>query len=111
MIFDPVDLRNGGSKAKFDVEVDGEVHFPVAPPKPSENRDKPIFCSKNFAETNFFRRKTKRWESSETRFGKVSGQTEPSSGGKRPFKVCDFFFRFCVFGIFVASKRRTELNL
>ena len=29
----------------------------------------------------------KRRESSETRFDKVSRQSEPSSGGKRPFKV------------------------
>ena len=36
----------------------------------------------------FRRRKMKCWESSETRFGKVSGRSEPSSRGKRPFKVC-----------------------
>ena len=29
----------------------------------------------------------KRWESSETRFGKVSRRSEPCSRGKRPFKV------------------------
>ena len=28
------------------------------------------------------------WGSSETRFGQVPGQSEPSSRGKRPFKVC-----------------------
>ena len=40
----------------------------------------------------FRRRKMKCRESSETRFPKVSRRTEPSSGGKRPFKVCNFFF-------------------
>ena len=32
-------------------------------------------------------RKMKCWGSSETRFGQVSGQSEPCSGGKRPLKV------------------------
>ena len=36
-------------------------------------------------------RKMKCWGSSETRFGQVSGQSEPSSGGKRTFKVCKHF--------------------
>ena len=35
----------------------------------------------------FRRRKMKCRESSETRFGQVSRQSEPCSGGKRPFKV------------------------
>ena len=39
----------------------------------------------------------KRWESSETRFGRVSRRSEPCSRGKRPFEVSknfrDFFFR------------------
>ena len=36
----------------------------------------------------YFRlQKIKCWESSETRFGKVSRRSEPSSRGKRPFKV------------------------
>ena len=42
---------------------------------------------KNFDQTNFRRRKMKRRESSETRFPKVWGRMEPSSGGKRPFKI------------------------
>ena len=53
--------------------------------------------------TNFFvdffffrRRKMKCRGSSETRFPKVSGQTEPSSGGKRTFKVCK---EISVFGV------------
>ena len=37
------------------------------------------------------RRKMKCWESSETRFPKVWGRTEPSSRGKRPVKVLQKF--------------------
>ena len=33
------------------------------------------------------------WESSETRFPKVSRRSEPSSGGKRPFKISDLAVR------------------
>ena len=39
----------------------------------------------------FRRRKMKCWESSETRFPKVWGRTEPSSRGKRPDKVLQKF--------------------
>ena len=49
------------------------------------------FSSKNFAKKNFRRRKMKCWESSETRFPKVWGRTEPSSRGKRPAKVLQKF--------------------
>ena len=43
---------------------------------------------------NCFRhRKMKRRESPETRFGKVSSQSEPSSGGKRPFEVWKSHYR------------------
>ena len=42
MNFGRTDLRIGGSKAKFDVQVAGEVRFPIAPPKPSENYEKPL---------------------------------------------------------------------
>ena len=50
----------------------------------SKNVFDEIFCRKFF----LWRRKMKCRGSSETRFPKVSGQTEPSSGGKRIFKVC-----------------------
>ena len=53
MIFDRTDLRIGGSRTKFDVEVDGKVHFAVAPPKPHEINEKLISRSKNFVEQNF----------------------------------------------------------
>ena len=53
MIFRRTDLRIGGSRAKFDVEADGEVHLAVAPPKPINVNEKLIFRSKNFVENNF----------------------------------------------------------
>ena len=42
----------------------------------------------NFCQFFFRRQKMKCRESSETRFGQVSRRSEPSSRGKRPFKVC-----------------------
>ena len=42
MILGRTELRIGGSRAKFDVEVDGEVHLAVAPPKPIEINEKII---------------------------------------------------------------------
>ena len=49
------------------------------------------FSSKIFAKKFFRRQKMKCWESSETRFPKVWGRTEPSSRGKRPVKVLQNF--------------------
>ena len=43
MIFGRTDLRIGGSRAKFDVEVDGKVHLAVTPPKPFEINEKTSF--------------------------------------------------------------------
>ena len=68
-------------------EVAGDVRFCVAPQKMSENTKKQFFDRTFFAEKIFRRRKMKRRESSETRFGKVSCQSEPCSRGKRPFEV------------------------
>ena len=39
-----------GSRAKFDVEVDGEVHLAVAPPKSQEINEILISRSRKFAE-------------------------------------------------------------
>ena len=58
----------------------------------------PKFFGKKSSKTFFRCRKMKRWESSETRFGQVSRRSEPSSGGKRPFKVCENF-QFDLFGV------------
>ena len=40
MIFGRTDLKIGGSRTKFDVEVDGKVHLAVAPPKSHEIDEK-----------------------------------------------------------------------
>ena len=54
MNFGRTGLRIGDSEAKFDVEVAGEVRFPIAPPKPSKNCEKSIFRSNFFAKFVFF---------------------------------------------------------
>ena len=53
MIFGRTDLRIGGSRAKFDVEVDGKIRLAVTPPKPNEINEKLIFRSKNFVEQKY----------------------------------------------------------
>ena len=53
MIFGRTDLRISGSRAKFDVEVNGKVHLAVAPPKPNEINEKLIYRSKNLVEHKF----------------------------------------------------------
>ena len=45
------------------------------------------FCCENFIKKILRCRKIKCRESSETRFGKVSRRSEPSSRGKRPFEI------------------------
>ena len=52
MIFGRTDLRTSVSGAKFDAESDFEVRLAVAPQKSSQNNEKLIFQSENFA--NFF---------------------------------------------------------
>ena len=53
MIFGRADLRIGGSKAKFDVQADGDVRFASAAPKPYKISEKLIFRSENFVEFCF----------------------------------------------------------
>ena len=53
MIFGRTDLRIGGSRAKFDVEVDGEVRFAVALPKPHEINEKLILDPKISSNNSF----------------------------------------------------------
>ena len=53
MIFGRTDLRIGGSRAKFDVEVDGKVHLAVTPPKPDEINEKTKFLIRKFRPKNF----------------------------------------------------------
>ena len=59
MILGRTDLRKGVSGAKFDAESDFEVHLAVAPQKPSQNSEKTIFRSENFAEKIFLASKNK----------------------------------------------------
>ena len=47
MIFGRTDLRIGGSKAKFDVQVAVDVRLVAAPPKLHKISEKLIFRSKN----------------------------------------------------------------
>ena len=53
MIYGRTDLRIGGSKAKFDVQADGDVRFAAAPPKPYKISEKLIFRSEFFADFFF----------------------------------------------------------
>ena len=50
MIFGRMDLRIGGSEAKFGVEADGDVRLVAATLKPHKIGEKLIFGSVNFAE-------------------------------------------------------------
>ena len=54
MTFGRTDLRIGGSKAKFDIEVAGNVRSALAAPKPYEIIEKLIFRSENFVQFFFF---------------------------------------------------------
>ena len=87
MNFGRTEVIIGASKAKFCRESFGEVRFCVAPQKPGKNRGKLVFETKKCRTKNFWCRKIKCWESSETRFPKFSSRTERSERGKRPFKV------------------------
>ena len=53
MIFGRTDLRIGGSRAKFDVQVAVDVRLVAAPPKPHKINEKLIFRSKILVE-HFF---------------------------------------------------------
>ena len=55
-----------------------------------------MWSTENSTNNRFQGRKMKCWESSETRFGQVSGRSELSSGGKQPVKVCETFVSFSV---------------
>ena len=61
--------------------------------KPDRNDEKLKFRSEIFGDL-FSASKLKCWESSETGSGKVLCESEPSSGGKRAFKVSEHFRNF-----------------
>ena len=75
------------SGAKLHEEVDFDEQKWLAPQKPSQECVKLISERKKSGKQNRCQ-KMKCVESSETRFGKVSGRTEPRLRGKQPFKVC-----------------------
>ena len=56
-------------------------------------------CEQLEKKLSFRREKMRCRRSSETRFPKVSGQTESSSGDKRIFKVCKNFEKIFAFGV------------
>ena len=78
------DLRTAVLEATFDAEPDLEVGAAVLPSKHRENL---IFRSKHLIKQIFGNKTFFVWESSETRFRKVSRRSEPCSRGKRPFEV------------------------
>ena len=86
VFFGRTDLRISLSRAKFDVEADFDVRSAVDRPKPRQISEKRKFDPKISPKKNFRREKTKRSESSETRFGKVSRRSEPC------WRSYDFFF-------------------
>ena len=72
----------------FDEESANEAQKILAPSKNLFIDFTPIFFLKNKSPKHVCRRpKMKCRESSETRFGKVSRQSEPCSRGKRPFEI------------------------
>ena len=86
MIFGCTEIIIGVSGAKLHEEADFDVQKWLAPQKPSQKCETQI-SEKKIRKKNRCQ-KMKCGESSETRFGKVSGRTEPCFRGKRPFKVC-----------------------
>ena len=78
----------------FQGEFDGDAQ--KIPAFPKRGSHTPNFASnaknlwKKLIQKNFWCRKMKRRESSETRFGKVWARSEPSSGGKRLFEIFAF---------------------
>ena len=93
MIFGRTDLRKGVSEAKFDGQADFDVKKCLAPPKSTENHEKPKKIAKNFPKKFFQRRKIESCKSSEARIAEVLHRSELCSRGKstfevRPKKIC-----------------------
>ena len=78
-IFGRTDLRISLSKAKIEPEADFDVRFAVARQIQAKLAKNENFDRKFSPKKVFRRRKTKRPESFETRFGKVSCRSEPCS--------------------------------
>ena len=84
----PTDLKTISSGVIFRGRSATNAQKFVAPPKRLVFDLTPEIFTKNRQKFCFRCRKMKRRESSETRFPKVSRQSELCSRGKRPFKVC-----------------------
>ena len=84
----------------FDEESASDAQKFIAPPKWPVLDFMSDFFAKKIVKIFFRRRKMKRRESSETRFPKVSCQSEPSLSGKRPFEVSKIFSKFAKSVIF-----------
>ena len=78
-LFGRTDLSTSRSRAKIDEQADFEVRSAVARQKPRQIDENPIFDEKISPNMFFWRRKTKRPEMFETRFGKVWRRSEPCS--------------------------------
>ena len=89
----------------FQGEFDGDAQNAPAFPKRGNHGSITKNLWKHFDKKNFWRRKMKRRESSETRFGKVWGRSEPSSGGQQRCEVLNAIRRV---SIAVAFERRTS---
>ncbi len=75
----------------FDEESASDAQTIVAPPKNLFIDFTQFFFEKKSPKHIFRRPNMKCRESSETRFGKVSRQSEPCSRGKRPFEISKKF--------------------
>ena len=99
------ELKFSNSGVILHGEFEFDVQINVDHRKPDQNREQQK-TDQHFSPNSFFQyQKTKCWESSETRFDQVSGQLEPSSGGKRLFKVCEQIEQ-----IFAFSASKTETS-
>ena len=87
--FGRTNLRISLSRAKFDEEVYFEVRSAVAPQNNTPNQRNTKFSIRDFSQQIFSASKTKRLESSDMCFGKVSRRSEPCSRGKQPFEVSE----------------------
>ena len=74
MIFGRTELIISASKAKFDEEADGEVHWQPNPQNPDEKRKNYFFGPIFFAESFFSASKNKMLKLSETRFPEFRAQ-------------------------------------
>ena len=96
-IFGRTDLRKGVSEAKFDVEAAGDVKKRLAPPKSTENHEKP---KKKSEKKIFFVKLFFDPESFETRFGnvlQVKNCKQTAKNGENQRKIRIFMVEYVFF--------------